>query len=101
MGKINDFKNKKRVFFATLQHFLVVSSLTTKVKPTQKFINMKRAWFVNTNKHVEISCDIHPILKINSFGMKKSVLIFIFSLFLAVGSYAQKFAYIDTEYILN
>ncbi|MGC8824695.1 MAG: OmpH family outer membrane protein [Bacteroidales bacterium] len=33
--------------------------------------------------------------------MKKSVLIFIFSLFLAVGSYAQKFAYIDTEYILN
>ncbi len=33
--------------------------------------------------------------------MKKSLLILISSLLLSVGSYAQKFAYVDTDYILN
>jgi len=32
---------------------------------------------------------------------KKCIVIFIFTLLIAAGSYAQKFAYIDTEYILN
>ena len=33
--------------------------------------------------------------------MKKALLILVSSLLLSVGSYAQKFAYVDTDYILN
>jgi len=33
--------------------------------------------------------------------MKKALLILVSSLLLSIGSYAQKFAYVDTDYILN
>ena len=33
--------------------------------------------------------------------MKKALLILVSFLLLSVGSYAQKFAYVDTDYILN
>ena len=33
--------------------------------------------------------------------MKKTILIFISALLLSAGTYAQKFAYVDTDYILN
>ena len=33
--------------------------------------------------------------------MKKATLILVSFLLLSVGSYAQKFAYVDTDYILN